>query len=362
MDKKILIVDDQPENLQTIVEIFSNECSEWNVIKAPNGKIALKIVQKIIPDMIITDWEMPQLDGIELIKKLKNNPQTTDIPVIMCTGVMTSSQNLNMALEAGAIDYIRKPVDAIELIARTKANLHLAEQYRKVKKLNDAKDQIFSVISHDLRGPVGNIKTLTDFVIQNPSGFAHEEIIDFFKLISRQSASTFNILENLLMWARSQQNKVSVKPKVQSINNAVNSSILLLEAMAKKKNIAIRNTIAPNLNAYYDLNLISTVIRNLISNAIKFTQQGGEIILSAEADEKFHIISVTDNGVGISQRRVDKIFDKTAYETTFGTNDEKGSGLGLKLCLDFVERNNGKIWVESKEGKGSSFRLTLPVH
>ena len=137
MSKTILIVDDQPANLKAINDIFIEDKSPYNIINSPNGKVALKIIEKKMPDLIITDWEMPIMNGIEFIDVLKKNPLTANIPVIMCTGVMTSSKNLRTALDTGAIDYIRKPVDAIELIARTQANLHLADKYNEIQKLNN---------------------------------------------------------------------------------------------------------------------------------------------------------------------------------------------------------------------------------
>ncbi len=131
----ILIVDDVPDNLKIISDIFEGEHLDYYILNAPNGKVGLYIVDKILPDLIITDWEMPLMNGIEFIKHLKQQEKTKDIPVIMCTGKMTDSESLQIALDVGAADYIRKPIDKIELIARTKANLHLYEKYKEIKKL-----------------------------------------------------------------------------------------------------------------------------------------------------------------------------------------------------------------------------------
>jgi len=279
----------------------------------------------------------------------------------MCTGIMISSENLQAALLAGAVDYVRKPIDKIELIARINANLHLAEKYNEVKMLNETKDKIFSVISHDLRGPVGTLKSFMDFVLNNLNDCTTEELVEFIGQLSKQSGSLYTTLENLLSWANSQRKNVKSKPVKQLVNKAVNDNILLLEANANKKKIRLQNNIPDDLIAYFDNILISIVIRNLVNNAIKYTSKGGIVALNAEEGERFHTIIVSDTGIGISQERAEKILNKTYYETTDGTDDEKGSGLGLKLCLDFVELNNGKIWLESVEGKGSKFCFTLPV-
>jgi len=139
---------------------------------------------------------MPVMNGIEFIKALKNNPKTADIPVIMCTGIMTTSENLETALTVGAVDYIRKPIDSIEFVARTKANLHLAEKYNEVKKLNEMKDKIFAVISHDLRGPVGTIKSFAELVLEDEES-STDDYIKTIEVIRRQSGSAFNTLDLL---------------------------------------------------------------------------------------------------------------------------------------------------------------------
>ncbi len=359
--RNILIVDDQPENLQAITDIFTKSQLPYEIIQAPNGKIALKIIDKVLPDLIITDWEMPEMDGIEFIKQLKQNTNTADIPVIMCTGVMTSSVNLETALQAGAVDYIRKPIDEIELIARTKANLHLSDSYTEIKQLNESKNRIFSIIAHDLKGPVGNIKSFLDMILSNQSDFDFETVINYLNLLEKQSTATYNILENLLAWANSQRNNIVFNPVKQKINLTVETNIVLLEDIATKKNISINNKTSNDLTATFDLNLISIVVRNLIANAIKFTPENGTITVLTEQNELQTLVSITDTGIGISPDRVEKLFEDTSFETTFGTNNEKGSGLGLKLCKYFVEQHKGKIWVESEAEKGSKFIFSIPI-
>jgi len=359
--RNILIVDDQPEYLQAITDVFTKSQLHYDIIQAPNGRIALKIIEKIVPDLIITDWEMPEMDGIEFIKKIKQNPNTVDIPVIMCTGVMTSSKNLQTALQAGAVDYIRKPIDEIELIARTRANLHLADNYAKIKQLNESRNKIFSIIGHDLKGPVGNMKSFLDMILSKQIDLDYDEIIAFLGLLEKQSTATYNILENLLLWANSQLNNTIFNPEKQKINLAVKNNVILLESIAHKKNISIINKTSDDLVAIFDLNLISTVVRNLIANAIKYTSENGTITINVEQNESQNLVSIEDTGIGICLERLETIFEDTFFETTLGTNNEKGSGLGLMLCKDFVEQHNGKIWAESKVEKGSKFIFSIPT-
>lgn len=357
---KILIVDDDVAHLEAIIDIIEESSCNYEIFSALNGKAALEITQKEMPDLIITDWEMPTMNGIEFIEQLKNDQKSIDIPVIMCTGIMTTSENLETALRIGAVDYIRKPIDKIELIARIKANLHLAEKYNEVKKLNEIKDNIFSIISHDLRGPVGTIKSFADLIIGGEFENEQKELMDIIKIIGKQSSSIFNTLENLLSWARSQRNAISYNPQKQPLNNSIKDNMQLLDEIAAKKKIKIVNQVYENHNAMFDLNLISTVVRNLLTNAIKFTHVNGKITINAKEEESYHTVSITDTGIGISPERIDIIFDKASYETTFGTKSEKGSGLGIKLCQEFIDMHKGKIWVESELGKGSIFYFSIP--
>lgn len=357
---KILIVDDEVIHIETIMDCIEETENDYRVLQAFTGENALEIAQKVLPDLIITDWEMPGMNGIELIKKLKEDPITKDIPVIMCTGVMTSSENLETALKAGAIDYIRKPVDKIELIARIKANLHLADRYHEIKELNEAKNRIYSIIAHDLRGPIGNMKSYLELILSPMFDYNNEELQEDLTLLAKQSAAALNILNNLLAWANSHRNNIVFNPKLQAINLAISDNIGLLENIADRKNIVLQNTVKKNERAMFDLTLIATVIRNLIANAIKFTPENGKITIAAEQTASETLISVTDSGVGIPADRQEKLFDDTSFITTAGTNKEKGSGLGLKVCKYFIEQHQGRIWVESSPDKGSKFIFSLP--
>jgi len=357
---KILVVDDEPNYIETIINCFENK--NYQIIIATDGEAGCQIAKNEKPNLIIMDWEMPKMNGIESIKKIKKDPSIKDIPIIMATGKMLSSIDLQVALEAGAVDYIRKPIDKIELIARTRANLHLSENYKKIKELNEVKDNVFAVISHDLRGPIGTVKAFTELILDKSTNYNYEQIMQFTQVIGKQSSSVLNILEDLLAWANCQQNNVIYSPKKQNLLLALQDNIELLEETAKQKKIEIINKISPDIIVNYDLNLISTVIRNLISNAIKFTPELGTISITAKKNDDNIEVSVIDTGVGISAERINNIFSNTSYETTFGTNAEKGSGLGLKLCKDFVKKHNGEIWVESKLNKGSHFIFTLPIN
>ncbi len=361
-NKRILIVDDQVESLQTIYHALEQAAISDEIVLAKSVQQAHKVIKKRLPDLIITDWEMPESDGIEFIMQLKEDAQTKDIPAIMCTGAMTSSKNLEMPLDAGAADYIRKPLDPLELTARVRANLHLSQKYKEVKQLNESKETLFSIISHDLRGALGRIEALTDIVKMSGTGITLEEMQHFMEIIGKQSSLISSIFENLLLWSQSQRDEPFADIRDQVINSAIEENIELLGEMAKDKEIELINRIPKPLVVKCDLNMVSAVFRNLIANAIKFTSKKGKVTLEAQhTSSNFVTFSVKDTGVGISPERIGKIFDKTSFETTKGTEKETGSGLELKLSQEFIHRQGGKIWVESELGAGSTFKFFLPL-
>jgi two-component system sensor histidine kinase/response regulator len=360
MNKKILIVDNDIDNLKVIIEHIEADQQPYVLLQALSGSDAFDIAVVEIPDLIITDWEMPIMDGIELIERIKDDNRTSDIPVIMCTGAMLTSEHLKKALQAGAVDYIQKPIDKIELLARIQASLRLSDSYKEIKELNKSKDEIFSIIAHDLRGPVGNIESFAKIILSKLSEPSETDIVEMIKIIARQSTSAFNILDNLFSWAKSQQNQLNFKPENHSISSIVDDNIELLSGNAIQKDISLQNDISESVEAFVDATLVSVIIRNLIANAIKYTSVNGKVILNAKEENSHILVSISDNGVGIESNRITTLFTSTSYQTTSGTNYEKGSGLGLKLCKSFVEKSNGKIWAESKVGEGSTFYFTIP--
>jgi len=362
----ILIVDDEQNYLDTITDTLEER--NFKIIQALNGKMGIMVAQKFLPDIIITDWEMPEMNGIEMIQQLKANEQTANIPVIMCTGIMTTSQNLHVALGAGAYDYIRKPIDPIELVARINATLRLSNSYKKIhqqaEKLaesNATKDKFFSIIAHDLKNPFTSILGFSNLILGNKSKFSEEDIINFVTQISDSAKNTFKLLENLLTWSRSQTGKLEYYPIVLNINNIVCNSKSLIQYIAQGKNITIEFDVEKNIEVFADENMINTVIRNLLSNAVKYTHKGGKIVLKAVSQNNQLLIEISDNGVGIPPQKIEKLFKISEKVSTLGTENEAGTGLGLLLCKEFVEKNGGKIWVESTQNIGSKFFFTLPL-
>lgn len=239
------------------------------------------------------------------------------------------------------------------------ANEKLKKSEQNLRELNATKDKFFSIISHDLKNPFQALFGFSEVLYKQIHEHTREEIKEYSKAIYESAQNLFNLLQNLLQWSRSQLGSIKLSPQQTQIRESVEDIIQLLSINADEKNLTIDNTIPEDLEAYVDENVISTVMRNLLSNAIKFTPNGGKVVISGKEKKHETIISVSDDGKGISRDEMDKLFNIEKGYTTKGTANEKGTGLGLILCKELIEKSNGKIWVESKE-KGSIFRFSLP--
>jgi signal transduction histidine kinase len=227
----------------------------------------------------------------------------------------------------------------------------------ELEQLNQVKDKFFSIISHDLRSPINALAGLMDLL--DKGAIEPHELPVAIKELRTRFNHTRSLMNNLLDWTVLQMDKMSLQAGSVELKNIVNENIELLGSIQNKK-IKMVNTVPGNAIGYADSNTINLVIRNLLTNAIKFTNDGGEITIAAEAKGNEWVVSVRDNGIGMSDEIQKKLFDKINPYSTRGTANEKGTGLGLILCKEFVEKNGGRIWVESKENSGSTFWFTLP--
>lgn len=239
----------------------------------------------------------------------------------------------------------------------------ITERKRKEKELleiNEMKDKLISIISHDLRNPMANLRYTIDLAMNMDQPFDNKVLAKYLKLAFQTSNTMYNLLENLLAWAQNQKGSLEYLPEHIDLNNIVEDTLTLVHLNAKNKQIGIDVQIPRNLKVYADENLLGTVIRNLLSNALKFTNKNGRVKISAQPKYNEVVISVEDNGIGMDKEAINKLLNRKEFFTTFGTNHEKGSGLGFNLCKDFVERNGGKIWIDSASGKGSTFYFSVP--
>ena len=250
---------------------------------------------------------------------------------------------------------------SIQIDDKDNAIKALKKSDSKLKESNDTKDKFFSIIAHDLRSPFNNILGFSELLIENSNNYEAAESEKYLGIINSSAKNTLVLLDNLLNWAKSQTGELSFKPEKIVLSEIILEIIELKTSLAQAKNISLNYHPLNKTEVFADVNMLRTILRNLVSNAIKFTNTGGCINISAMSKQKYVEITVSDNGIGINKEMSNKLFDKANHITTDGTENEKGSGLGLKLCKEFVEKNGGNIWIESEEGKGSNFKFTLPL-
>ncbi|MDO9510808.1 MAG: PAS domain-containing sensor histidine kinase [Bacteroidales bacterium] len=247
-----------------------------------------------------------------------------------------------------------------DISIRKHAEEEIKLKNKELIKLNAEKDRFFSIIAHDLKSPFNSIIGFSELLIEQVGIKDYQNISNFANVIQQSSEKAMDLLTNLMEWTLSQTGKIEFKPENIEIVDLVNETTCLYDAIAAQKSIAIKKMLPHNTSIFADKSLLSTVFRNLISNAIKFTNLNGEVIISAEKKQNEVIFSVTDTGIGIPKNDIAKLFQIDQSLSTVGTNDETGTGLGLILCKEFVEKHGGEIWVESEEGKGSRFYFTIP--
>jgi signal transduction histidine kinase len=234
------------------------------------------------------------------------------------------------------------------------------ESEKQLLKINSDRDKFFSIIAHDMRSPFNTFLGLTKMMAENLDTFSIREIQEIVMQMSDSATNLYSLLDNLLQWTRMKQGLIPFEPRNLNFIHICQSAVEVLKPNADIKNITIHLPEGDELNVFADSEMLKTVMRNLVSNAIKFTKNGGQINISALQTSDNVIISVSDNGIGIDPENLSKLFNISHIQTTKGTAEEKGTGLGLLLCQEFVEMHGGKIWVESELNKGSRFIFTLP--
>jgi signal transduction histidine kinase len=242
-------------------------------------------------------------------------------------------------------------------------NKKIKNQNDELQSLISARNKLFEIIGHDLRGPIGAFKQSIDHLVSKDFDLNDiETLSELLRTVQDSSNTTYELLESLLLWAGTQQNDIIFSPVDYNFHETITKTLRLYQEASSHKKITLLNKVPENQTIYADPNMITTVIRNLISNAIKFTPNDKIIAVSINKNEKNWVISVEDQGVGISAENINRIFDINSNFTSFGTNNEKGSGLGFLICQGFVKKHDGEIWVESKEGIGSLFSFTIPLN
>ncbi len=365
LNAAILVVDDNPTNLRVFLEQL--EQAGFRTLVAPSGERALKQIERLQPDLILLDVLMPGIDGFETCVRLKENAHTRDIPVIFMTALSDTVDKVK-GFEVGGVDYITKPFHTEEVIARITTHLtirrlqqQLQQQNEELRALNANKDKFLSVISHDLRSPFSSLRGLIQFTTANIDGWDKDQIDKILGLLTNSTDNLYALIENLLTWSRIQRGVIEHRPEQIDIQSIVANAVNLFQSMAEQKGIPLTNTVQDSIHAYADAHMIDAVMRNLLSNAVKFTHPGGGIEVGASEAEEQVTVFVKDSGIGLSEENQVKLFRIDQRYKQLGTAREKGTGMGLILCKEFIEKNNGIIWLESDLNTGSTFFFTLPA-
>jgi two-component system sensor histidine kinase/response regulator len=360
----ILIVDDNVDNLKVLGMILQQ--NGYDIAVAKNGNSALELVKNIKIDLILLDIMMPGMDGFELCRQIKSINFIKDIPVIFLTA-KTESEDVINAFKIGAVDYITKPFQKDELLARIHTHIELEkskniirEQSEELKKTIEQRDKIYSIIAHDLRSPVISIQSVVNLWIENDEYFIqnHLEELQTFK---HTIDSLYLLLENLLLWSNNIQNKLPFNPEFYSLDTLINPCLQILKKMAMQKNIIINKNYNPDLLIFADQNMMMAVFRNLISNALKFTPENGNIYIKSEQNSDSISIIFEDTGIGMNKNIIEKIINENNLITNPGTNLEKGHGFGLAISKEFIKKHQGKLLIQSQPGKGSKFIVNLSL-
>ena len=363
---KILIVDDVMSNVLLLKVLLTNE--KFAIATASNGRQALEQVEKENPDLVLLDVMMPDMSGFEVAQHLKSNPNTADIPIIFLTA-LNSTADIVKGFQVGANDFISKPFNKEELIIRVTHQISLVAAKRLILSKTEelqrtiaGRDKLYSVIAHDLRSPMGSIKMVLNMLILNlPSEKIGAEMYELLTMANQTTEDVFSLLDNLLKWTKSQIGKLNVVYQDVDLVEVTDGVIEIFSMVASRKKIRIREMKPEKMMVNADIDMLKTVVRNLLSNAIKFSKENSEVLVKMEEVDGMAVVSVQDYGCGISEEGQKKLLHTDTHFSTFGTNNEEGSGLGLLLCKDFVVKNGGKLWFTSKEGEGSIFSFSIPV-
>ncbi len=376
---KILVVDDVQSNVLLLKALLGRE--GVGIVIAMNGTEALQKVKSEHPDLILLDVMMPDMDGFEVAGHLKLEPEQAEIPIIFLTA-LNDSASVVKGFQLGANDFISKPFRREELLIWVEHQLSLVDarriilrQTEELRKTIAGRDKLYSVIAHDLRSPMASIKMLCNTIMMSiDRQTVPADVFEMLEMTNKTAEEVFSLLDNLLKWTKSQLGKLSNVPQSIDMVGLVNGVIEVFKPIAGSKSISLKlDSAVESVHVTVDIEMIKSVVRNLISNAIKFSHKDTAVVVHVKVQEvadenrteagndKEVLVTVSDSGCGIKKEDQEKLLNEATHFTTFGTDSEEGSGLGLLLCKDFVSKNHGRLWFTSEEGVGSNFNFTIPL-
>ncbi|MBI9070939.1 MAG: hybrid sensor histidine kinase/response regulator [Melioribacteraceae bacterium] len=386
MKPKVLIVDDKLENLIVIESILKD--MDIETIRALSGNEAITLSLEHEFALVLVDVQMPEMDGYETIELMRQENKNKDTPVIFVSAIYSENHYLIRGIETGAVDFMTKPIIPEILHGKVKVfveyylqkkdlqkqnqikeeknrellilNEKLNESEQQLKELNYDKDILFSIIGHDLRSPISSLLGYAEILLKEFDDLSKEEIKEFISSIGSIGKNISNLITNLLDWARLQTGKIKKDPEIMNCKQKITESGSLFREIMKSKGIEFNIYGDSSATVFADEYMFNTIIRNIISNAIKFSNPNMPISINIKSVAEGTEISVIDSGIGMSREQVNNVFDIEKKKSTSGTNNESGTGLGLILCQEFIKKNKGKLSIESELGQGTRFIFTLP--
>jgi len=409
---QLLLVEDNPSDVYLITELLKFSQLKFDVRRSSRLAEAIRLSNENNFDVILLDLGLPDSMGLETISRIRSFNFLT--PVIVLTGLDDTEAAL-ISVKEGAQDYLEKnnltsekivrairygierkklfievtgakqalqklnedldlkirmrtrelaEINArleIELEERKKADVQLKKYAMDLKDLNATKDKFFGIIAHDLKNPFCGLMGASELLINYASQFDKENIVNISRLLNESARQGHTLLENLLEWSRSQTGKLEFNPQKLNVKELIEEGISNVRSHAVNKNIGLQYDVPASLEVTADKEMINTILRNLLSNAVKFTGKNGKVSVFVNNTQECITFHVKDTGVGIPADCIDSLFRIDIKYTREGTEQETGTGLGLLLCKEFVEKHGGRIWVDSRAGKGSDFYFEIPL-
>lgn len=354
---KILIIDDKQENLDMISGFFDTE--KYYVRSLSKYEDVIRIVGEIEFDLILLDVRMP-VDGFTVCNQIKMAGKNRQTPVIFMIE-KTDLENIRKAFNIGGRDVIAKPFEIEELVSKVSIHSLLNIHFKRINELMDAKNKIYSIISHDLRTPFNTLIGFSDLLIENLRESGQFENAKYAEIIHKISVKNLELLDNLLVYARNLDSESEYTMSKLNVNKLLTETIQIVQPSAELKNISLSQTFGPSAEIMGVHDLLATMLRNILTNAIKYTPIDGKVEISTYVSNNFVDIKISDTGIGMDNEMVNTIFneDKSSRK---GTSGETGTGYGLMLSKEIADKHDGSISVSSIPDKGSIFTIKLPLH
>jgi len=360
---RVLVVDDQDSNRMLLRDLLESQGHE--VSEAVDGTEALHRIAETAPDVVLLDVGMPGMDGFEVCRRIKADPSTASIPVLLVTALSQRDQRL-LGIGAGANDYITKPIDKSDLSLRVRNAIRMRqlymeveEQYRRLEKLELLRDSLVHMIVHDLRSPLAGIRAYLDLLSLDGAGKLDAELTESIEAARRVAGEMTDMVSDLLDVSRMEAGKMPLELAPADLGALAADAVAATGASSR---VRLRvEAPADRLRVVCDAGVIRRVVANLVGNAVKFTPASGQITVSVRADGADVKVSVADTGHGIPPEFHQKVFEKYGQVEAAKHGAKHSSGLGLTFCRYAVEAHGGRIGLESAVGKGSTFWIVLPV-